>query len=281
MPLIDQNASGSDALDGRAEILFRYHLIAIHQRVDRLFAGLLMLQWLISICTALWISPLAWDGTESQIHIHVWTALALSGLIVCVPVYLAIHRSDLVITRHVIGIAQMLMGAMLIHLSGGRLETHFHVFGSLALLAFYRDWRVLITSSTVVVIDHYLRGLLWPLSIYGSVMFDPWRWLEHAAWVLLEDLFLIQSCVLSIREMRTIARRQAQLESTQVEIEQTVRQRTFELNQRTELLEKTTQRLSASQEQFRGAFDFAPIGMAVVSLDGLWLRVSIRPFARF
>ena len=48
-------------------------------------------------------------------------------------------------------VAQMLMGALLIHLTGGRIETHFHVFGSLAFLAFYRDWRVLIPG-------HHRRG---------------------------------------------------------------------------------------------------------------------------
>ena len=42
---------------------------------------------------------------------------------------------------------QMLWSALLIHLSGGRIETHFHIFGSLAFLAFYRDWRVLVTAS--------------------------------------------------------------------------------------------------------------------------------------
>ena len=34
-----------------------------------------------------------------------------------------------------IAAAQMLIGALLIHLTGGRIETHFHVFGSLAFLA--------------------------------------------------------------------------------------------------------------------------------------------------
>ena len=33
------------------------------------------------------------------------------------------------------------VSALLIHLSGGRIETHFHIFGSLAFLAFYRDCR--------------------------------------------------------------------------------------------------------------------------------------------
>ena len=51
------------------------------------------------------------------------------------------------VARHVIAIGQMLMSALLIHLTGGRIETHFHVFGSLAILAFYRDWRVLISAS--------------------------------------------------------------------------------------------------------------------------------------
>ena len=57
--------------------------------------------------------------------------------------------------------------ALLIHLTGGRIETHFHVFGSLAFLAFYRDWRVLIPATVVVAADHLLRGLYFPQSVYG------------------------------------------------------------------------------------------------------------------
>jgi hypothetical protein len=35
----------------------------------------------------------------------------------------------------------MLWSALLIHLTGGRIETHFHVFGSLGILAGYRGAR--------------------------------------------------------------------------------------------------------------------------------------------
>ena len=42
------------------------------------------------------------------------------------------EKSSRPLTRHVVAIAQMLMSALLIHLTGGRIETHFHVFGSLA-----------------------------------------------------------------------------------------------------------------------------------------------------
>jgi hypothetical protein len=76
----------------------------------------------------------------------------------------------------------MLMSALLIHLTGGRIETHFHVFGSLAFLAFYRDWRVLIPATIVVAVDHAVRGLYFPQSVFGVLTASPWRWVEHAGW---------------------------------------------------------------------------------------------------
>ena len=106
----------------------------------------------------------------------------------------------------------MLMGALLIHLTGGRLETHFHVFGSLAFLAFYRDWRVLIPATIVVALDHMLRGMFWPQSVYGVLVVSQWRWVEHAAWVIFEDVFLVVSCLRSVAEMRETAERTATLE---------------------------------------------------------------------
>src|SRR5947209_14185639 len=34
-----------------------------------------------------------------------------------------------------------------------------------------------------------------------------WRWLEHAAWVIFEDVFLVMSCVRGLAEMRQTAER--------------------------------------------------------------------------
>src|SRR5207253_10814897 len=106
-------------------------------------------------------------------------------------IYLAAIRPGHVITRYTVAVGQMLIGALLIHLSGGRIETHFHVFGSLAFLAFYRDWRVFIPATVVVAADHFLRGVYWPESVYGVLTAGSWRWVEHAAWVCFEDTFLI------------------------------------------------------------------------------------------
>jgi two-component system sensor histidine kinase/response regulator len=214
---------------GRARELAARHEHLIHVRTDRMFAVLMIAQWLAGIAAATWIAPRAWSGLDSYVHPHVWVAVLLNGWIISVPLALVALQPGKVLTRHVIAIAQMLTSATLIHVTGGRIETHFHVFGSLAFLAFYRDWRVVITASAVVAADHFLRGLYWPESAYGVLTASRWRWLEHAGWVVFEDIILIPACVQGRREIWEIAVRTAELEVTNATIEQTVIERTAEL----------------------------------------------------
>src|SRR5688572_30100635 len=127
----------------RAAALFVAHQQTIYRTTDRMFAVLMPVQWLAGIAAALWISPRTWIGTTSETHFHVWAAIILGGVINLLPVALALKKPSAAITRYSIATGQMLMSALLIYLTGGRIETHFHVFGSLAFLAFYRDWPVL------------------------------------------------------------------------------------------------------------------------------------------
>src|SRR5579883_763945 len=129
-----------DTTDRRTKALYEAQRQAIFRRTDRLFVGLLAFEWLGAIVAALWVSPRTWAGSMSQTHPFVWAALWFGGAIVSFPTFLALSRPGATLTRHVVAVAQMLMSALLIHLTGGRIESHFHVFGSLAFLAFYRDW---------------------------------------------------------------------------------------------------------------------------------------------
>jgi two-component system sensor histidine kinase/response regulator len=209
----------TDATERRAAFLFRQSQQAIYRRVDRLFAGLMLSQWVAGVIAAWVISPRAWEGATSHVHIHVWAALLFGGVITLFPVLLALVRPGELSTRYTIAVSQMLMSALLIHLSGGRIETHFHVFGSLAFLAFYRDWRVFIPATIVVALDHFVRGVYWPQSVFGVLTASHWRWVEHAAWVLFEDVFLIWSCLQGTQEMRDSAGKQADLEALSAEAE--------------------------------------------------------------
>lgn len=201
------------ATEVRAREIHAEQMLLRRVRIDRMFAVLLVVQYVAGIIGALVVSPYAWEGKERVLHMHVWVAILGGAGIIILPILLAVFRPGTVLTRHVIAASQMLSSALLIHLTGGRIETHFHVFGSLAFLAFYLDWKVLLTATTVVAADHFLRGIYWPESVYGVANAEWWRFLEHAAWVVFEDVFLIWSCILGNREMAASAARQAEVES--------------------------------------------------------------------
>src|SRR4029453_4838358 len=113
----------------------------LFSQTDRMFAVLMLLQWAAAIVAAVVLSPRTWNGEASAIHPHIWLACGMGGLL-CLGPWLMIWHSpgSSPMTRHVIAIAQILFSSLLIQVTGGRIETHFHVFGSLAFLAFYRQW---------------------------------------------------------------------------------------------------------------------------------------------
>ena len=220
-----------DIKQARADEIFAEQRRANYQQTNQLFAGLLLTQWLIGIAIALWLSPQTWMGETGPLHIHVWAAVYWGAAIVSLPVALTWWRPGETMTRHFIAVGQVLSSALLIHLTGGRIETHFHLLGSLAFLAFYRDWKVLVTASAVAALDHFARGVFWPQSVYGVITASPWRWLEHVGWVVFEDVFLIQSCLQSTQETWNSAKRQAHLEEANAQVEGIVQKRTAQLEE--------------------------------------------------
>ncbi len=199
------------------------HSRAICVRTDRMFAVLMILQWIGGIIISLVVSPRTWSGAQSELHPHVLMALIGGGALAALPVFMAIAYPGRLATRMVIASSQVLFSVLLIDLSGGRIETHFHVFGSLAFLAAYRDPRVLIPATIIVAVDHLVRGMWWPESVFGIATASNWRWLEHAGWVLFEDVFLVIVILQSRREMRDLAQHTAQLEEREGELQKAIR----------------------------------------------------------
>lgn len=249
-----------EAIGWRVNEIFSQHQQVIYKRTDRMFAVLMGLQWLAGIAAAFWLSPKTWIGTTSQTHLHVWAALFLGGAISALPVALALLQPGRTTTRYAVAVGQMLMGALLIHLTGGRIETHFHVFGSLAFLSFYRDWRVLVPATIVVAADHFLRGLFWPQSVYGVLAASEWRWLEHAGWVLFENTFLLIAINHSVKEMRDIAERTAEIKTLNAGLEQHVSERTAQLVTANQELEREVAERKLAEEQLRQAQKMEAVG---------------------
>jgi PAS domain S-box-containing protein len=248
------------AIDAR----FATELDNLHRRTDRFFARLLLVEWLAAIVMALTISPQTWMGRYAQTNFHVWAAIFFGGAITLFPAFLGFRFAGQTATRHILAIAQMLMSALFIHLTGGRIETHFHVFGSLAFLAFYRDVRVLITATIIVYVDHLLRGAFRPESVYGLLVTTKWEWfwrsMEHAFWVLFEVAFLTHSIRLGLGEMRQVAARQLSLEEVN-RVQETV-------------VQESVRELAGSEARFQRLFQDSPIGLYRASPEGAMLEVN-------
>jgi two-component system sensor histidine kinase/response regulator len=236
-------ASGPiDTLTQRANELFEQDRERTFRKTDRLFVCLMLVQWVAAIAFALILSPHRWSGQSNELYIHIWAAIFVGGGVTLFPIFMTYAFPGAAVTRNVIAIAQMLMSTLLINLTGGRIETHFHVFASLVILSFYRDWRILIPATLVVGLDYLLRGIYWPSSVHGLLAASPWRSVEHATWVVFAGVFLVIWCRHSLRRMWAIANRTAALES---------------------------------EQNFRRIFQEAPIGMAEMALDGKFLQVNL------
>ena len=244
----------NDSHEASSLAWYQQSLRELQAGTDRFFSKLLLGQWVASILLAQFLSPLTWAGKTSTVHPHVWAAFFLGGVIAVFPAICGFQRPGQIVTRHMLAVAQMLMSALLIHVTGGRIETHFHVFGSLAFIAFYRDIRVLLTATFVVAADHFLRGIFWPQSVFGVLTASPWRTVEHAFWVLFEVSFLIMAIKRSLEEMLQVARRQVTLEDLNEAMEEKVRARTEQLRQ--------------TEERYRTLFEDAPLGIFQASPTG-------------
>lgn len=275
----------NEIIEERGNMLFKEQYKNLCKETDHLFAKFLLLQWIAGIFVAFFISPQTWIGSTAYVHTHIWMATILGGLFISLPLYLAKKQPGEFSTRIIIAISQMLCSSLLIHLSGGRVETHFHIFGSLAFLACYRDWKVIVAATAVIAIDHFVRGVWWPLSVFGVITESPYRWIEHAGWVIFENIFLIRVSLRGISEHKNLCQRQAVLESVNTRINEEVERQVHqfaEANARLdmEILEKSRveRELKEGEFKLRKIMSSTIDPMITINSDGIVLEASLSTY---
>jgi methyl-accepting chemotaxis protein len=124
-----------------------------------------------------------------------WVTLLLFALPVSLGGFLLGRtRAGLPATRVAMGALIMVYSGILIHQAGGMIEIHFHIFGSLAFLLMYRDWRVPVVAAAVIATHHlgfhFLQMSGVPVFVFPEGAHSFAIVLIHAAFVVYETVVL-------------------------------------------------------------------------------------------
>jgi signal transduction histidine kinase len=107
--------------------------------------------------------------------------------------------------------------ALLVHLSNGYIEVHFHFFVVIGVIALYQDWLPLLLAIGYVLVEHGIVGVLVPSAVYNhpGALAEPWKWAAiHAGFVLAASAACIANWRLSEQEReRTAYERVARAEA--------------------------------------------------------------------
>ncbi|MCC2644007.1 MAG: putative Histidine kinase (modular protein) [Nitrospira sp.] len=142
----------------------------------------------------LWVHAAAYAlyglrNSEARVEALLGAAsLSLFAVVASSPTVSCPWRSRLV------SIGLFACSAVLVHLSGGLIEAHFHFFVMIAFIALYHDWVPFLLNLALVLLHHGFLGWALPESVYNhpSAWAHPWPWaLMHGAFLLLECVAIL------------------------------------------------------------------------------------------
>jgi methyl-accepting chemotaxis protein len=120
---------------------------------------------------------------------HTGMALAALGSIaICsLPIFLSFFTSSYRLAAITHGIALMFFSGLLIHLTKGMIETHFHIFVSLAILIVFANPLVILAAAGTIAIHHVGFFFLLPSSVF-NYQASIAILIVHAGFVVLQTL---------------------------------------------------------------------------------------------
>jgi signal transduction histidine kinase len=197
------------------------------------------------VLPVLWagIAALAWLQGRSAAGLALCTpglgmraAVLLGSVITGLPLVLGAVMPGRAVTRFALAAGLALFYSLALWMSGGRYDVQPYLFAALALLAFYRDWRLLGVACAIALATQYL---------YATFACGDSATLHHAlgqdAWLMLEAAAISLVCARGTWLFRGYAREAVQLERE--------RSQAYE-----EVLERTAQ-LETSSEQYRALLE--------------------------
>jgi methyl-accepting chemotaxis protein len=161
---------------------------------NKIFRIVVLIQWLVCLFIAFL--------TDN------WLAPFVIGLpILALPLILSFTHASAPISRYAFGISVQLFAALHIQQAYGMTELHFEIFVVLAFLSYFRDWKVIAISTTVVAVHHILFFIVQsnggPLLIFEQNKLTFYILVIHAVFAIAEGILLGVMAKISLNEARS------------------------------------------------------------------------------
>ena len=156
-----------------------------HEEWARRHRGIVWLLWLHAIglpAFGLWTTHQVALGVEGGVMLAILASVA------------TVHRLRRRFRAAIATCGLILSSALLVHLSGGFIESHFHFFVMMAVIVLYQDWMPFLLALLSVIVDHGVIGTLAPTLVYNhaGAQHHPWVWaLIHGGFILAECAALL------------------------------------------------------------------------------------------
>ena len=142
----------------------------------------------------LWLHALAIGALGLVRGVGVWHALAEGAILVACALAAGQRRGSRRARACAAVFGMVTASALLVHLSGGTIEMHFHFFVVVGLITLYQDWVPFGLALVYVVVHHGLLGYLAPTAVFSH----PAAQRAPVKWALVHGAFVLAACAANL-----------------------------------------------------------------------------------
>ncbi|MBA3655287.1 MAG: SpoIIE family protein phosphatase [Actinobacteria bacterium] len=139
--------------------------------------GIVILLWLHALAVPIYALIRGFDAAHVLLESVI---LPVAALVATYPHYSRRLRTATA------SLGLLTASAILVHLSGGLIEMHFHFFVMVSVVALYQDWIPFLAAVGYVLVHHGVMGAIAPASVFNhdAARNHPWRWAAiHAMFI--------------------------------------------------------------------------------------------------
>ena len=177
------------------------------------------------ILAVLWLHVPGVFGVAMAQHVGLVHAAVETSIIIGFATLATASIRHRTLSTVLAAIGLLTCSAVLVHLTHGLIETHFHFFVIVGVVTLYQDWTPFLVAIAYVVAQHGIAGALAPESVYNhpEAVANPWKWAGvHGLFILGMSAAGIVTWKLNELLLLDVLERERLLSSSEAELRDTL-----------------------------------------------------------